>query len=130
MCNVVVKAAADGSATEFLEQDNAVHSNSLFSRSDTIFGVCQALGEDLRISPTWFRVAFAVAVIFNLEYAAIAYFSVGALVLLSRLIVRSPAAAEPAVVETAPVAIAVAEPAVAAPAAQAPARRAELAEAA
>ncbi len=104
-------------------------SNSLFSRSDTIFGVCQALGQDLGISPTWFRVAFAAAVIFNLEYAVIAYFALGAIVLVSHLLVRGPAAAEQAAVEIAPVAIQAEEP-VAAPVAQAPAQRAELAEAA
>lgn len=102
--------------------------NSLFARSDTIFGVCQALGQDFGVSPTWFRVAFAAAVIFNLEYAVIAYFSLGALVLVSHLAFRSPAAAEPAAVETAPVAVKADEPVAVAPVAKV--QRAELAEAA
>jgi len=77
--------------------------NSLFTRSTTLFGVCEALGQDFKVNPTWFRVAFAAAVIFNLEAAILAYAAVGALVLVSRLIYpnRAPASdAAPAVAET------------------------------
>lgn len=74
--------------------------NSLSLRSDTMFGVCEALGQDFGISANWFRVAFAFAVIYNLEYAAIAYAAVGALVLISRLVYPGRAvAAEEAVLE-------------------------------
>lgn len=77
--------------------------NSLFARSDTIFGVCQALGQDFGISPNWFRVAFASAVVFNLEYAVIAYAAVGALVLVSRIVMPGRAVEEaPAVFTAAP----------------------------
>lgn len=62
--------------------------NSLFTRSDTIFGICQALGQDFGISPNWFRVGFASGVIFNVELAIATYFAVGALVLASRLVFR------------------------------------------
>lgn len=68
--------------------------NSLSLRSDTMFGVCEALGQDFGISANWFRVAFAFAVIYNLEYAVLAYAAVGALVLLSRLVYPSRAVAE------------------------------------
>jgi phage shock protein C len=68
--------------------------NSLSLRSDTMFGVCEALGQDFGISANWFRVGFAFAVIYNLEYAAIAYAGVGALVLLSRLVYPGRAVAE------------------------------------
>ncbi len=63
---------------------------SLFARPDTMFGVCQALGEDFGVSPTWFRIGFASAVIFNIEMAIAAYVGVGLLVALVRLIHRSP----------------------------------------
>lgn len=76
--------------------------NSLSLRSDTMFGVCEALGQDLGISANWFRIAFAVGVIFNLEYAVLAYIGVGALVLVSRLVYPSRAVAE---TETTPVVI-------------------------
>ena len=75
--------------------------NSLFTRSTTMFGVCEALGQDLRISPTWFRVAFAVGVIFNIEYAIAAYAVAGAIVLISRLAYPGR---RPVEVEAAPVA--------------------------
>lgn len=68
--------------------------NSLSLRSDTMFGVCEALGQDLGISANWFRIAFAAGVIFNLEYAVLAYVGIGALVLVSRLVYPSRAVAE------------------------------------
>jgi phage shock protein PspC (stress-responsive transcriptional regulator) len=68
--------------------------NSLSRRSDTMFGVCEALGQDLGISANWFRIAFAAGVIFNLEYAVLAYVGVGALVLVSRLVYPSRAVVE------------------------------------
>ena len=68
--------------------------NSLSLRSDTMFGVCEALGQDLGINANWFRVAFAAAVIFNLEYALLAYVGIGALVLVSRLVYPGRAVAE------------------------------------
>ena len=68
--------------------------NSLSLRSDTMFGVCEALGQDLGINANWFRVAFAAAVIFNLEYALLAYVGIGVVVLLSRLVYPSRAVAE------------------------------------
>jgi phage shock protein C len=97
--------------------------NSLSLRSDTMFGVCEALGQDIGISANWFRVAFAAGVIFNLEYAVVAYIGVGALVLISRLVYPSRAAAE---TETAPVVIEADAPV----AVQAPAKVLVLAEAA
>jgi phage shock protein PspC (stress-responsive transcriptional regulator) len=63
---------------------------SLFARSDTMFGVCQALGEDFGVSPTWFRIGFASAVIFNVELAIGAYVAVGLVVAMIRLLYRTP----------------------------------------
>ncbi len=59
-----------------------------------MFGVCEALGQDLGISANWFRIAFAAGVIFNLEYAVLAYVGIGALVLVSRLVYPGRAVAE------------------------------------
>jgi phage shock protein PspC (stress-responsive transcriptional regulator) len=67
-----------------------------------MFGVCEALGQDLGISANWFRIAFAAGVIFNLEYALLAYAGIGALVLVSRLVYPNRAVAE---TETTPVVI-------------------------
>lgn len=63
-----------------------VHGSSLFSRSDTMFGVCQGLGEDFGFNPNWLRVAFALMVVFNVGLALTAYAAAGVLVLVSRLV--------------------------------------------
>jgi len=78
---------------------------SLPFRSDTMFGICEALGQDFGINANWFRVVFATGVVFNLEYALAAYFGVGLLVLASRLIFRTRAAIDPAVVMGVPTVI-------------------------
>jgi phage shock protein PspC (stress-responsive transcriptional regulator) len=89
-----------------------------------MFGVCEALGRTLGISPNWFRVAFAAAVIFNLEYAVAAYAAIGALVLIAHLVhpgrkvAAVDAVAAPAQIEAS------------APVAEAPAKVALFAEAA
>jgi len=101
--------------------------NSLSLRSDTLFGVCEALGQDFGINANWFRVAFAFAVIYNLEYAVLAYACVGALVLLSRIIYPSRAVAE---AETGHDAVETAAPVAAEAPVKAPAKAPVLAEAA
>jgi len=63
-----------------------VHGSSLLSRSDTMFGVCQGLGEDFGFNPNWLRVAFALMVVFNVGLALSAYAAAGVLVLVSRLV--------------------------------------------
>ncbi len=68
--------------------------NSLLARSDTMFGICQALGEDLGISPNWFRVAVAALVIFNIQAAIAIYAGMGLLVLVSRLLYPNRAVAQ------------------------------------
>ena len=72
--------------------------SSVFTRDDTFFGVCEALGEDLRIPPTLLRIAFALALFFNPFAAVAAYLGLGLFVALLRWIVPNPtveAAAEP-----------------------------------
>ena len=63
------------------------------ARPDTMFGVCHALGEDLRISPTLLRLAFAGALFWNPVAALAAYAALGAIVLFSRWLVPNPKAA-------------------------------------
>jgi len=59
---------------------------NLFTRPDTFFGVCEGLGEDIRIPSNLFRLAFALGLFFSIQGAVIAYFSAGLLVLASRLL--------------------------------------------
>ena len=72
-------------------------------RNDNLFGVCAAIGEDFGFDPLWLRIAFAVALLVDLEHVLMAYAALGALVLVSRLAFRSPkrpaAGAAPAVAE-------------------------------
>ena len=63
---------------------------SIFARPDTLLGICQALGDDLRINPTWFRAGLAVTVFFNLGAAVAVYLAAGVVVLASRLLYRAP----------------------------------------
>lgn len=59
---------------------------SLFSRSDTLLGVCEALGEDFGFNPLYLRVSLAVLVIWSPVVALAAYGFAAVAVLLSRLI--------------------------------------------
>jgi phage shock protein C len=68
---------------------NASQGN-LFTRDDTFFGVCEGLGQDLRINPNLIRVAFAVGVYLNPVAAVAVYFGLGILVLATRMLVREP----------------------------------------
>lgn len=55
-------------------------------RSHTILGVCEAIGEDFGFNPVLLRVPFAASVLWSPLIAIGAYFALGAVVLLSRLV--------------------------------------------
>ena len=57
---------------------------NLMLRGDTILGVCEALGQDFGISPTWFRVAFCAPIFWNPVLVISAYFAIGLLVAAGR----------------------------------------------
>ena len=63
---------------------------NLFTRDDTFFGVCQAIGEDFRIHPNILRLAFGLPVMFFPVQVLVAYFGLGAIVLLSRILAPRP----------------------------------------
>ena len=72
---------------------------NLFRRRDTMFGICEALGQDFGINPTWFRVAFIAPLFFFPVQTFAVYFGLGLIVLASRLIFpakKAAAAAQPA----------------------------------
>ena len=56
------------------------------TRPDTMFGVCQAIGEDFGFNPVFLRVPFAAMVLWSPMIAIGAYFALGAVVLGSRLL--------------------------------------------
>lgn len=59
---------------------------NLFTRDDTMFGVCEALGEDLRFHPNYLRVILAVLLLWNPTVVVAAYVGAALLVLATRLI--------------------------------------------
>jgi phage shock protein C len=67
-------------------------------RSHTIFGVCEAIGEDFGFNPIFLRVPLAAGVIASPLWAFGIYFALGAVVLASRLLFPIPTAAAPEVV--------------------------------
>jgi phage shock protein PspC (stress-responsive transcriptional regulator) len=76
-------------------QENQV---ALPLRSHTILGVCEAIGEDFGLNPTFLRIPFAASVLYSPTWAVIAYFALGAVVLASRLLFpKAKTEAKPAV---------------------------------
>lgn len=63
--------------------------NSVFARSDTMLGVCQALGEDFGFNPNLLRIVFGVALLWN-PFAVIGiYFGLGVMLMLINLLARA-----------------------------------------
>jgi phage shock protein PspC (stress-responsive transcriptional regulator) len=58
---------------------------NLMLRNDTILGVCEAIGQDLGINPTWLRVAFCVPIFWNPLLVIGAYLALGLVVAATRL---------------------------------------------
>jgi phage shock protein PspC (stress-responsive transcriptional regulator) len=73
-------------------------------RSHTIFGVCEALGEDFGFNPIFLRVPFAATVLWSPMMAIAAYFALGVVVLASRLLFPKAKSVEPQVVKAEPAA--------------------------
>lgn len=55
-------------------------------RTHTILGVCEGIGEDFGFNPIFLRIPLAAMVIVNATWAFGAYFTLGAIVLASRLL--------------------------------------------
>jgi len=71
----------------------------LWARDHTLFGVCEALGEDFGFNPIFLRIPFAVLLLWNPIAVVATYVALGGMVLLTRWLAPSPsaaAAAEPA----------------------------------
>ena len=77
-------------------------SQSVFTREDTLFGVCFALGADFGFDPTWLRSAFACLFFWSPPAAGAIYGLLGMVVAVSRWLVPETADAEAGPAETAP----------------------------
>ena len=69
---------------------------NLFTRSDTFFGVCEAIGQDFRFHPNLLRLPLGILVLWNPAAIAAIYAALGAGVALSRWLYPNPSPAAPA----------------------------------
>lgn len=73
---------------------------NIFLRNDTIFGTCQAIGDDFGFNANWLRVPLAASVVLN-PFAAIGgYLALSLLVVMTRSLFRAKGV--PAVVAEVP----------------------------
>jgi phage shock protein PspC (stress-responsive transcriptional regulator) len=63
---------------------------NVFTRPDTLLGVCQALGEDFRFNPNILRIAFGVPLVWSPFVVIAAYLSLGIVVLATRMLLPNP----------------------------------------
>lgn len=76
------------------KEKNMTNQTPLPLRSDTVLGVCEAIGQDFGFNPTWLRLAF-IAPIFFAPYAAVgAYLGLGVIVAATRLLFKDKPASE------------------------------------
>ena len=66
------------------DQTRLASQPNLLFRNDTIFGVCEAIGQDFGFNPNWLRVALASLIYFAPVAVIAIYFGLGALVALTR----------------------------------------------
>jgi phage shock protein PspC (stress-responsive transcriptional regulator) len=71
---------------ELVMQDIDNMKTPLPLRSDTILGVCQAIGEDFGFNPNFLRITLCVLVIWSPMVSFAIYFGLGLLVAASRLL--------------------------------------------
>ena len=74
---------------------------NVFLRNDTIFGTCQAIGDDFGFNANWLRVPLAASLLASPVGGIAFYLALSVLVLASRLIFRSKFV--PVAVNSAPV---------------------------
>jgi len=88
----------------------------LFSRPDTLFGICEGIGREFGFHPNILRVALAIPLVWNPLAAIGLYLALGVALMVSRIVMpaQKDAAAKPALaavttgVETAEPAVALA----------------------
>lgn len=75
---------------------------NVFTRPDTLLGVCQAVGDDFGFNPLILRVAFGVPLVWNPAAMIAAYLVLGVIVMVSRLLFPNPAAASASTSDASP----------------------------
>ena len=61
-----------------------MQSTNLFLRNDTIFGVCEAIGQDFGFNSNWLRLAFCAPIFWNPGLVVGAYAALGLVVAITR----------------------------------------------
>ena len=74
---------------EAVQQDEP---QNLFFRNDTIFGICEAIGQDFGVNSNYLRVVLCSLLYFNPVAVIGGYFALGAAVALSRWLYPAPSA--------------------------------------
>lgn len=85
------------------------HTAAQPTAKDNLFGICNAVGEDLGVEPLWLRLVFACTFIFDPVVVITSYFALGAFILFARLVFPRPRARSAEIVAL-PQAAATAEP--------------------
>jgi len=70
-------------------------------RSDTILGVCEAIGQDFGFNPLWLRLVFVATIFFAPAAGFAAYLGLGAVVAATRLLIKDKPASEQVIDATA-----------------------------
>ena len=68
---------------------------NVFTRDDTFFGVCQAIGEDLGFNPNYLRIGFALPLLYAPVATLAVYAALAVVVVLLRVLVPNPRRAAP-----------------------------------
>ena len=102
MLKMINKAAAATSAKVGSALHKMFGEENLFTRNDTIFGVCEGLGEDLGINPLILRLAFILPLFWFPMQLVAAYFTLGALLFVTRTLMPAREPATSASVEALP----------------------------
>ena len=67
----------------------SVSTQNVFLRHDTIFGTCQAIGDEFGFNPNWLRAPLAAAILASPTGAIAFYLGLSLVVLVARLAFRS-----------------------------------------
>lgn len=75
---------------------------SLIARDHTLFGVCEAIGEDFGFNPVYLRVPFAALLLVSPTAVIATYLALGVLVFFTRWLSPNPRPAATAAVQPVP----------------------------
>ena len=78
------------------------YKHAVLARPDTMFGVCQALGEDFGFNPLILRVAFGVPLLWSPTVVIAVYALVGLIVAVSRFLYPNPRSSQVTAAEANP----------------------------